>query len=135
MTEVLMVTEKVTETTEALEAMLTSSSYGCSYCFGGPPLGSWRSGPLFCASYPQQMTLTKQIRYQQKVPIALRRGTNPSASGMTIRNEIQSRTNTGHGLILIADLGTKEVPLADDKDSEYCSNKHRNLDGPYEFLS
>jgi hypothetical protein len=46
-TEVLMVTEKLTETTEALEAMLTSSSYGCSYCFGGPPLGSWRNGRLF----------------------------------------------------------------------------------------
>jgi hypothetical protein len=79
--------------------------------------------PLVCASFSQQMTLTKQIKYQQQVSIALPRGTNPSASGLTIRNAIQSRANTGHGFILIAGLGTKEVPLADDKGSEYYRNK------------
>jgi hypothetical protein len=38
---------------------------------------------------------------------------------------VASRTYTGHGLILVYDLWTEEIPLADDENGETRASKHR----------
>ena len=76
-------------------------------------------------------TLAKPVQYQQWEPIGLRRARNLSAI-CEFYEQRRSLTDTGYGLCLIQDLRTKEVLLADDKDSEYCSTEHRNLHGTQE---